>query len=182
MKPKETIPLKTLCPNLPPTVERAITKGMSIKITDRFQSAEEYLQALQGSDAILKKDNIIKDDTKVISKDEKFQTIKKIYWLCGKKGIYAGKRKMLEKNREITVGRLDTNEITFPANINGVSRYQCVLFFTDHGELYVKDAGSSFGTFLNNVKIGREWIKIPAGSYLRFGMEEFQIICQTQAN
>ena len=84
----------------------------------------------------------------------------------------------LTPNREVTFGRRSSNEIQFPDNTVGVSRQQCSLLATGTGELLARDAGSSYGTYLNNKRLGKEWVRVIPGSRLRFGNEVFQLNCQ----
>lgn len=146
-------PLKSLCPKLPAEAASAIEKGMSMGIGDRFQTAEEFLRALPAAAEISHG----------------------VYWLYGRRGIFAGQRRRLEVERQVTFGRRKTNDVVFPDATPGVSRSQCMLFVNRSGELYVRDAGSAYGTFLNQKRLGETWVKASPSSYLCFGNEVFQL-------
>lgn len=162
---KPVIPLDKLCPDLPFHVVKTIEKGMSIRIRDRYLSAEEYIQALFP----------VNQSNGTVRKVSEKQ---RVYWLRGKNGYYAGQKKRLVLNSETRFGRWHTNDITFPESTLGVSRYQCVLLIDDEGNVFVKDAGSSYGTFLNGIKVGKNWTGVNAGDCIHFGNEKFQLICQ----
>ncbi len=162
---KPVIPLNTLCPDLPANVAKSIEKGMNIRIRDRFLSAEEYLQALFPANQ--NRESIHTDADR-----------KKVYWLRGKKGCYAGQKKRLALNSEVRFGRWHTNDITFPESTPGVSRYQCALLIDNAGNVFVKDTGSRYGTFLSGAKVGKEWAEVSLGDSIQFGNEEFLLICQ----
>lgn len=168
-------PLNELCPKLPQNVARAIEKGMNVEIRDRYLSVDEFMQALSFTVDIDKPQTV---GQRVQPQQVVQQTVSRsqVFWLYGVSGVYAGKRKQLNKNQRVMFGRRSSNDIVFPEMTIGVSRSQCELFIDQAGQVYVRDAGSSYGTFLNNIRIGNEWGKVPLGSYLRFGNEMFQII------
>lgn len=182
MAGKQVEPLAKLCPELPGNVVKAIEKGMSVKRQDRFQDAQSYMQALFGQPSVTTGPGTVQPGTYgPVSTPPAVTPIPRgehVYWLYGINGVYAGRRKRLTPNREVTFGRRSTNEITFPDNTVGVSRNQCVLLVNSAGELLARDAGSSYGTFLNNKRLGPEWVKVMPGSRLRFGNEQFQLNCQ----
>jgi len=163
---KPVIPLRKWCPDLPENVARTIEKGMSIKIRDRFLTAREYMQALF-------------PEPVPTTDDKKGRTVpEKTLWVRGKKGYYAGQKKQLSRRVEVRFGRWHTNDVTYPDSIAGVSRHQFALYVDGNGNPYVKDIGSSFGTFLNEERLGPEWKRAKTGDYIRFGNEEFQLIYQ----
>lgn len=67
----------------------------------------------------------------------------------GVRGVFAGKRFSL--TQQIRIGRdPNRNDIIYPANTQGVSGVHCVLIYNPvEGMLYLKDLGSTFGTFVN---------------------------------
>ena len=178
MSAAKVIPLKTLCPQLPDYVAKAVEKGMSLKAEDRFQTAGEYIQALGGAP---------KPSVPPTPPKPPIPTVPPVppvppapqeqltYWIQGRSGFYAGKRKRLEKNKEIRIGRLEPNEIPFPNGTFGVSREQCSIFISATGDIFVKDRHSRYGTYLNEQKVGENWTRVPSGSYLRIGGEMLQL-------
>lgn len=179
----KVIPLKTHCPHLPQEVCAAIEKGMSVRIEDRYPSAREFRKALfphmsggshggynsgghsGGSTVPGKTDHIPFSQTAKASQ----------FWLHCLSGVHAGKKMRLGMNQEIKFGRRSTNEVRFPDSTNGVSRAQCSVFVTDKGVLFVRDTRSTYGTYLNNTRLGEEWVEASPGSILRFGNEIFQL-------
>ncbi len=169
------IPLKQLCPEIPNHVAQAIEKGMSLAIQDCFQSAREYMQALGFLSA-----RTVPSSQSNASVTQKPSVTRLVYWLYGRSGVYAGKRKRIPAEKETTLGRLNVNDVIFPESTLGVSRYQCVLRVDKSGGLYVRDAGSSYGTFLNGQRIGKDWVLANPGSHIQFGMEIFELVSNVQ--
>lgn len=64
----------------------------------------------------------------------------------GVSGYFAGKRYAVSGT--VRLGRdPQLNQLVYPQNIKGISRVHCELMVVD-GKLYLKDAGSSYGTYL----------------------------------
>lgn len=156
------IPLDQECPDLPPEVVKAIEKGMSVRIRDRFLSAEEYRNALFPQEQV--------PEVPVVEE--------KVYWLRGRRGYYAGQKKQLSLSTEVRFGRWYTNDVIFPETMAGVSRNQCALYIDEAGNAFVKDIGSSYGTFLNGERLGDQWTPAGLGDSITFGNEEFQLVCR----
>lgn len=171
----QVTPLKTLCPQLPDQVAKAVEKGMNLKMEDRFQTAGEYIYALTGTKPQ-------PSPTPPVPPPPPPNPVsgssgKLVYWIQGRNGYFAGKRRRLEQNKEIRIGRMPPNEIPLPNETNGVSRKQCSVFINGTGEILVKDNNSKYGTFLNEQRVGPNWTKVMSGSYLRIGGEVLQIYC-----
>lgn len=66
--------------------------------------------------------------------------------LQGLSGLFAGRRFPLET--QLTIGRAPGNNIVYPTDTEGVSGQHCVVIKSS-GQIYVKDTGSTYGTFLN---------------------------------
>lgn len=63
-------------------------------------------------------------------------------------GAFAGKRFSIDGT--VRIGRdPGRNDLVYPADTQGVSGVHCVLML-DNGQLYLKDLGSTYGTFLAN--------------------------------
>lgn len=63
-------------------------------------------------------------------------------------GVFAGKRFAI--NGTVRMGRNpETNDFVYPAGTQGISGSHCSLIFAE-GKLYLKDEGSTYGTFLAN--------------------------------
>ncbi len=102
--------------------------------------------------------NIFDVQTGKFSKDEDLHTIKKAR--IDAKPVMprleiAGKSKQLS-NKIISIGRDKSNHIIMTDPL--VSRFHCVISFEDESA-YIKDTGSSNGTFVNERKIN-EGIKV----------------------
>lgn len=191
---KQVIPLSTLCPGLPGHVVHTIEKGMNIKIKDRYDSAEAYLQALfpsprPGPGISGSPRGITRETSAPIRTSHRPQPQpqhrtqthpagERVYWLRGTRGCYAGQKKRLDAGAVVQFGRHSTSDIPFPESTPGVSRSQCALFLDGKGKVFLKDTGSSYGTFLSGEKVGREWTNVTPGDTIQFGNEEFLLMCQ----
>lgn len=70
------------------------------------------------------------------------------YRLQGVSGALEGRRFMIKTDSMLILGRNpELCNVTYPANTAGVSGKHCQVW-CDHGKVYVKDLGSSHGTFL----------------------------------
>lgn len=59
------------------------------------------------------------------------------------------------------------------AGFGAVSRNHAVLARNSAGTLFVRDAGSSYGTFVNGRKIeANKWVSVPEGAEVRFGRND----------
>lgn len=66
----------------------------------------------------------------------------------GTAGVFAGKRYAIKG--VVRIGRDPSkNDVVFPANVSGISRVHCVVLL-QNGQAYIKDLGSTHGTFLGN--------------------------------
>ncbi len=79
------------------------------------------------------------------------------YRLQGLSGALEGRRFMIRKNSSLTLGRnSDACNVVFPSATAGVSSKHCQVWY-DNGKIWIKDLGSSHGTFLSAGK------KLPSG-------------------
>lgn len=70
------------------------------------------------------------------------------YRLQGLSGTLKGRRFMIRKNSPLTIGRnSEVCNVVFPAATAGVSSKHCQVWY-DGGKIWIKDLGSSHGTFL----------------------------------
>ena len=92
-------------------------------------------------------------------------------------GVFAGKRFAI--NGTVRMGRNPgSNDFVYPANTQGISGNHCSLMYTE-GKLYLKDEGSSYGTFLGNGQRlnGQQVVELKVGDkfYLATTNETFII-------
>lgn len=72
------------------------------------------------------------------------------YRLQGVSGALEGRRFMIRKGTSLILGRnSEVCNVVYPAGTAGVSGRHCEVFF-DQGNVYIKDLGSSHGTFLGS--------------------------------
>ena len=134
--------------DIPSYVDRAIARGMAPAIKDRFQSAGEMIKAL------------FTDNYR--------------YYVTGKKGIYGNKRLRILPGQTVDFGRDRACPFVFPQNAPGISRRQCSVFLDESGEFYLRDDGSSYGTFYKGRQLTPEkWIPVEQRSEFRFASEVF---------
>lgn len=70
------------------------------------------------------------------------------YRLQGVSGALEGRRIMIRKDVPLTIGRnAEVCNVSYPASTAGVSGKHCQVWY-DHGSVWIKDLGSSHGTFL----------------------------------
>lgn len=159
-----TPPLRTIAPSVPERVAAVIEHGMALRVEDRIPDAERFMQALG-----------IADPAVVQPPPVRITGTGGSYWLQGQSGVYAGKRRPLEVETEVYFGRQVGCHICFPDQTRGVSRRQCALYVRRDGSLLVRDAGSSYGTFLNGQRLSSGWTAAKPGSVLQFGNEVFRL-------
>lgn len=157
-----TVPLRVLVPNVPERVAAAIEKGMNPDIEGRIPDAEHFLQALgrNVSDTMPQPGRVTGGGG---------------WWIQGQSGVYAGRRRLLEAETEVYFGRQPGCQIVFPEQTRGVSRRQCAIYVKRDGALLVRDAGSSYGTFLSGQRLTNGWTAAQPGSLLQFGGEAFRL-------
>lgn len=67
----------------------------------------------------------------------------------GMSGTFNGRRFALDS--QISMGRAPDNNIVFPTDVKGVSSHHCIVI-KNNDQVYIKDLGSSYGTFVNGTK------------------------------
>ncbi len=97
----------------------------------------------------------------------------------GESGYFAGRRFSI--NGTVRIGRDPSiNQIAYPANVKGISRTHCELTVVK-GELYLKDLGSSYGTYLGSgQRLGaNQAVRLrPGDSFSLASTNETFVICQ----
>lgn len=83
---------------------------------------------------------------------------------------FAGKTHELKADK-ITIGRVEDNAFSIPEG--SVSGHHCEVFIRG-GKVYVKDLGSTNGSFIANKKIEGETL-LPSGKILRLGQVELRL-------
>ncbi len=67
----------------------------------------------------------------------------------GQSGTFAGRRFAI--NGQVRIGRDPSkNDLVYPENAHGISGAHCVLVTDGSGQLFIRDLGSTYGTFLGN--------------------------------
>ena len=141
------VPLSSFSPNAPEHVTAAIEQGLSSDIEDRFQSAEEMLQALYGIQ----------------------RPMRELLLSCSR-GIFQGRLFSLPREQVVTIGTGRGNSISYPEGTRGISHRQCAFYADKTDLLYVQDLSSRFGTFLDQQRIpSGVWIPMNQRQSIRLG-------------
>ena len=90
--------------------------------------------------------------------------------LQGVSGYFTGRRFPIDG--QITIGRAPSNNIIFPTTTEGVSSNHCVIV-KNGDQLYIKDANSSYGTYINGEKRipPNQLITLKVGDKIALGSE-----------
>lgn len=88
----------------------------------------------------------------------------------GTAGAFDGRR--FEIISEISFGRAPDNAVVYPTDTKGVSSHHCVII-RNGDQLYLKDLGSSFGTFLNGTQklTPNQLVTVKVGDRISLGSE-----------
>ncbi len=89
---------------------------------------------------------------------------------------------LLEKGREVTIGRNEKADLVLDQEDRKLSGVQCSLKW-ENGKLYVQDKGSLNGTFVNGIPIqamGR--VAVHDGETIRMGSYEYRIELEARPN
>lgn len=149
--PLESIARQSL--PVPDNVQSAIVRAMSLKVSDRYQSANEFMSAL-------------------------FPTAEQ---LSGRKliclsGIMAGTSYQLRFGSVLTMGRDSVSAVKYPETARFISRHHCSIRLDQRGEIYLRDDGSSNGTFLNGKRLPpNQWVCLIPGDRFKIADEIYTI-------
>lgn len=89
----------------------------------------------------------------------------------GLSGVFAGQRYTIEPS--VRIGRDPSkNDLVYPADTQGISGVHCVLM-VDNGQVWLKDLGSTYGTYLANGQrlAANEAVKLSIGDRFWLGSE-----------
>lgn len=107
------------------------------------------------------------------------------YRLQGVSGALAGKRFMVKRGNPLVIGRNpDICNVVYPSGTAGVSGKHCQVW-VDGGTVYIKDLGSSHGTFLASgarVSAGQPIRLMPGESFSLGSGEETMVLVQKGGN
>lgn len=167
------VPIKQLEPDVPDYVSAAVEKAMQLNELDRYTSVALFMQALK------EPVNPVKDKFK-ITKNSFTENISGYIhsWsktkpvLIGMSGIYAGQT--FELDQDVILGRApNLCNVVFPPDAAGVSKIHCQICLNVNGYRAIVDCDSTYGTFLNGVKLypGKMAI-LQSGSEIRIGNRE----------
>lgn len=191
---------RVMQPGLPLLLEQVILKALAKKPGDRYQTGEEFAaslrkaaKALDDEDSAALLDSSQSSVTSmVIELDSNPNLADTSRWFGEKKVRSQGYDRLLinreGENAEIyslyksnfSIGRSENNDIILVGG--NVSRWHAQLRFTG-GQWHITDAGSTNGTFLNNIRLTpnheQPW---PVNQTVRIGPFNLQLEIQGSAN
>lgn len=100
------------------------------------------------------------------------------YRLQGVSGALEGRRIMIRKDVSLTIGRnAEVCNVAYPAATAGVSGKHCQVWY-DHGSIWIKDLGSSHGTFLTaGVRLSSgQSVQIRPGEQISLGSQSETLV------
>lgn len=158
--------ISSVVPGIPESTANAIMKGMAVYAGDRYSSAEEYARAL----------GLSPSPAPYRPSRQPSSPQGALYTLMGVQGHFRGTRWTVTGNLPVSIGREDGRTITYPLGTNGVSRRHCTLAVDKTGRLCIRDDGSRYGTFVDNVRLTPgQWRYVNDGSIITFGQEGFRV-------
>ena len=169
----KTKELRYLRPELPGHVSQAVAEGMSVLPENRPQNIPEFAGKLFPGEQVTGR----QAQGRVVRQREEYgrsqQPVPRM--LICVKGYYRGKSWNLRPGAALTFGRDPRCAAPYPLEMPGISRHQCSVMLDRMGRLYVRDDGSTYGTYLNGRKLQASacYILTP-GSSLSFAQEMFQ--------
>ena len=146
-------PLALLCPDVPKNVSDAIDRALSLDIQNRFSNAGDFGNALFAQ----------------------APSNEKLLLYCVE-GLKKGRCDRLNPGETITVGKLPSCKIVYPAT-GAVSKRHCTFYTDENGIVYVTDENSTNGTLVGGIKIKPfEKIRLGANSTIQIGNDKYVII------
>lgn len=94
------------------------------------------------------------------------------YRVQGISGVHEGRRYAIMTGKPITFGCNGGSVIKFPTGTPGVSGNHCTLWY-DNGKVFIKDNGSSYGTFIGQTKIAaNQTVQLNPGDSFALGSQK----------
>ncbi|RKJ07278.1 FHA domain-containing protein [bacterium D16-54] len=183
MKRDETIPIEKYCPDLPEHVTDAIMKGMALRDSERFQSAQAMAEKMFPGEDVFSSDQCRRTDGNPYRAGSKqYRAVRQPeqagagFWLQCAYGRYQGQRFFVSPNTSITFGRDSQCTIIYPADTPGISRRHFCLWCDQHGKLFIQDENSTYGTMVSGRRIEPgKWYQLKRGNTISFGNENYRI-------
>lgn len=157
-------PLSVFHPDAPDYVLQAVKKGMELDMEARWQSASELVKALYP---------VRPSFVSGVYEKPAAQPVAGIACISGS---FQGKKFPVWQGQVVSIGRSLEAKIRYPDSMRLVSRNQCSFTADNKGMVYVKDEGSSNGTFLDGRRIiPGQWIRVQKNQTIRFASEAYRI-------
>lgn len=177
---------------VPQNVRRAVQIGMSTDINRRYQSIADLARDLYPGQPVLQGAQLPLNQWKPVNPPGGMQTGQNARKpvTTGKmnrnpagapvftciQGVMCGKRLTLQTGTVHGIGRDRGKSIPYPDGTSGISRNQCSVFWDPQKGVFIRDDGSSYGTFVNGqqMKPG-QWKPIKNKDIVTFGKEIYLI-------
>ena len=161
-------PIRELCSDIPPNAAQALHKGMAPAASQRYPSIREFAEALFPGENIL-----TAGKPAVIDNRQRVGACMKCVG-----GIMAERQYSLHADMLVTVGRDSRCQLRYPPDSQGISRRHCSFIMDKRGKVYVRDEGSTYGTYLNGARLKpMAWYLVGSGSRISFAKETYSVIC-----
>ena len=161
-------PIRELCSDIPPNAAQALHKGMAPAASQRYPSIREFAEALFPGKNIL-----TAGKPAVIDNRQRVGACMKCV-----DGIMAERQYSLQADMLVTVGRDSRCQLRYPPDSQGISRRHCSFIMDKRGKVYVRDEGSTYGTYLNGARLKpMAWYLVGSGSRISFAKETYSVIC-----
>lgn len=175
-----TRPLSELNPSVPQYVSKSIQKGMSCAIEDRYATVSLFAGDLFPGEPPLDNIGRVRSYNHQSPSGPDPSVSSNATYLIFTQGIRQGTRLNLIKGKEITIGRSKECSFSYseysPKQVPGVSRHQCTIVLDNRGVIFIRDDGSSYGTYVNRTPlVPNQWTRIHRGSSITYGHEEIHI-------
>ncbi|MCC8082326.1 MAG: FHA domain-containing serine/threonine-protein kinase [Lachnospiraceae bacterium] len=183
-----TVPIGQICPGLPGHVVKAIQKGMSIRIEDRYSNVGAFATALFPGEDIFSslwttnsgssQGNKYQELTgKVKQKIEDVKAKQTVcYSLRGIAGQYQGKVIRIPADSSLLFGRSSQCQIGYPGDTRGVSRKHLTIRCDHNRNLFIMDEHSSCGTMVSGYRLQPgTWYRLKKGHTVNFAGEGFYV-------
>ena len=161
---------------------RAITKGMEVRAENRFQSVEEMAEALFPGEKIFVSEKQYvtgrsreaeKQDTGTPAGNESSSHSGTLRCTAG---LYSGRKIGISPGDSVSFGRDRQCAVNYPVDSPGISRRQFCLWCDQHGNLFIQDENSTYGTLVSGYRIEPgKWYKLERGSTIGFAGENYYV-------
>lgn len=184
---------------VPPNVGKAIRIGLASDINRRYRSIADFAYALYPGQMVLKGAQLpvkpgmqitapamnntvpVKPGPITAAKTNPNQGAVSGPVLICVQGAQCGHRWTLQTGVVYGIGRGSGKTIQYPDGVSGISRNQCSILWNAQKGVYIRDDGSSFGTFVDGQRlVSGQWKQIRNKDIITFGKEIYVLSLVTK--